>query len=267
MTMQTTLPTAVHPAPYARVPRGAAAERAVRHRSIWSNKPVLREVYRDVYARIQACFADVAGPRIELGAGPGSSQAFIRNALSTDAVSMPWLDVVAEPNRLPFADAAAANLFMVDLLHHLVCPRQLFAECVRVLKPGGRLVIVDMWPSLVSVPVIRWAHGESMSLSIRPLDLGRNEPRSGSENAWGGDRGIARAIFWKQVGQFEDEFAELRIVERSRFSTLLWPLSGGFDHKSRVPAFAASLLQRLDRSLEPFARWIGFRCMIVLQRC
>lgn len=248
-------------------PRGSATRLAFEHRSVWTNKLVLREVYRDVYRRIENLLAPIVGPTIELGAGPGSSQAYLRNVLCIDVVIVPWLDVVGDACSLPLADASAANLFMVDVLHHLAYPQRFFAEAARVLEPGGRLVIVDMWPSLASYPLLRWAHPEPLSLSVRPLDVAADRPLFDPDDPWSSDQGIARAIFWKQKGRFEQLFPALRVIRRSQFSTLLWPLSGGFDHKSRVPAFAAPWLQRFDQLLEPFARWLGFRSLIVLERC
>ncbi len=44
---------------------------------------------------------------------------------------------------LPFADASFATVLIRDVLHHLVEPRGALAEAVRVLRPGGRLVLVE----------------------------------------------------------------------------------------------------------------------------
>ena len=51
-----------------------------------------------------------------------------------------------ELEKLPIADAQldAATLFLA--LHHLPDPSRALAEARRVLKPGGRLVVVDMLP-------------------------------------------------------------------------------------------------------------------------
>lgn len=44
---------------------------------------------------------------------------------------------------LPFADASFSTVLIRDVLHHLVEPRGALEEAVRVLRPGGRLVLIE----------------------------------------------------------------------------------------------------------------------------
>jgi ArsR family transcriptional regulator len=45
---------------------------------------------------------------------------------------------------LPLADASLDGVTLMLVLHHLPAPADALAEAARVLKPGGRLLIVDM---------------------------------------------------------------------------------------------------------------------------
>ena len=51
---------------------------------------------------------------------------------------------LADGAALPFDDAALDAVFANMYLHHCPDPQAAIAEMVRVLKPGGRLVITDM---------------------------------------------------------------------------------------------------------------------------
>jgi SAM-dependent methyltransferase len=51
--------------------------------------------------------------------------------------------VAADAARLPFADGAFDALLIRDLLHHVPAPEAVLAEARRVLKPGGRLMLVE----------------------------------------------------------------------------------------------------------------------------
>ncbi len=49
---------------------------------------------------------------------------------------------IQEPNELPYADRQFDLVFSVFVLEHATRPSQLLSECNRILKPGGRLVIL-----------------------------------------------------------------------------------------------------------------------------
>jgi len=62
--------------------------------------------------------------------------------VSTDILPAPWLDALADAQRLPFAAASFDNIEMFDVLHHLDQPRMFLQEAERVLRRGGRIVMV-----------------------------------------------------------------------------------------------------------------------------
>ncbi len=52
--------------------------------------------------------------------------------------------LVGDVMALPVADALFDTVLLNDVLHHTAAPRQAVRECVRVLKPGGLLVVSEM---------------------------------------------------------------------------------------------------------------------------
>ncbi len=51
--------------------------------------------------------------------------------------------VVSAVETLPFPDASFDRVMVVDALHHFADQREALADLVRVLKPGGRLVVEE----------------------------------------------------------------------------------------------------------------------------
>ena len=116
------------------------------YRQIWARKPTLRIVYNAFYDRIVA--ACRPGLTVEIGGGIGNLKERLEHVIATDIQVAPWLDCVADAQRLPFASGRVANLVMVDVLHHLQCPLIFFREAARVLQDGGRVLMIE--------PAITW---------------------------------------------------------------------------------------------------------------
>jgi SAM-dependent methyltransferase len=50
-------------------------------------------------------------------------------------------DCLADAARLPIADGVVDTVLLLDVLEHLRHPNEALAECARVLRPGGRLLL------------------------------------------------------------------------------------------------------------------------------
>ena len=88
------------------------------------------------------------GLTIEIGGGIGNLKHRLPQVIATDVQFARWLDCVADAQHLPFASDVIANIVMVDVLHHVEFPMLFFREAERVLRAGGRIVMVE--------PAITW---------------------------------------------------------------------------------------------------------------
>ena len=59
--------------------------------------------------------------------------------------------IMGHAEALPFGEGRFDAVVSANMLHHVRQPRDMLRECVRVLRPGGQLVVVDwcvdVWPS------------------------------------------------------------------------------------------------------------------------
>lgn len=118
-----------------------AGARHLAHRALWGVKPVLREVYGHFYRRMPAWCVDRT--TAEVGGGSGSFKSFMLCADSFDIVPAPWLDLVADAQRLPFAHESLPNIVMLVVLHHIEAPLRFVNEAERDLRSGGRIVVIE----------------------------------------------------------------------------------------------------------------------------
>ena len=241
----------------------AEYERHNRHRALWERKPVLREVYSHLYRRIVDQL--VPGPVLEVGGGSGNLKSFASGILSFDIVWAPWLDFVADAQRLPVASASVNNLVMLDVLHHIEFPRRFLREAARVLAPGGRVIMVEPGITPVSWLFYKFMHEEPTDMTGDPFVDGLPNPR---KDPYVGNQRIPTLLFARSADVYRQEFPALRLVRIDWLSLFAYPLSGGFKSWSLItPGLARALLKLEDAIAPALGRWLGFRLVIVLERC
>jgi SAM-dependent methyltransferase len=246
--------------------RASTLERFEEHRRAWDSNPALRTLYADWYARIAAQLPPPElGPRVELGSGPGFAKQFIPDLELTDIVRAPWHDRECSADALPFADGSVGAVVLFDVLHHLSSPRTFFAEAIRVLRPGGRLVMCEPYVSPVSYPVYKLLHEEPTILrGINPLaDQVSADPRDPFDS----NQAIPTLLFGRRRAAFEAAFPALVILAVEHLSSLSYPASGGFSHRPLLPIAVWSALHSLEERLpKPILRWGAFRMLVTMER-
>ena len=232
------------------------------HRRLWQEKPVLRIVYEDLFRRLRGqC---VPGSVLEIGGGSGNFKESRPDTTSLDIQPLPWVDVVADAHDLPFAEASFDNIVMLDTLHHLERPVIFLRDAARVLKPGGRLVMIDPMMSPLSRFFYHHFHPEPVDMKADPYAEG---PRDADRDPFASNQAIPTLLFFKARARFGDAFREFKLLECRGFALFAYPLSGGFRPWSLLPAFAATPLLCLERCIEGvLAPFMGFRMIVVVER-
>ena len=107
-------------------------------------------------ALLGPALAELRFPCLEIGCGEGTNLARLVGRGAAVGIDR-YLDklrfaarvvpaarlVAADALALPFRDGVFAGVLMRDLLHHVSDPRRAAAEAVRVLAPGGTLVVIE----------------------------------------------------------------------------------------------------------------------------
>lgn len=235
------------------------------HRDVWERKPGLRLIYTDYHRRLLAAMAE-HGPILEIGGGSGNFSETSPNVISVDLVESPWIDVACDAHELPFGDGAFGGIAMLDVLHHLARPAVFFEEACRVLRPGGRLAMIEPGITPGSWPFYHFLHQEPVDMSVDPI---ADQPAEVALDPFLSNQGIPTLLFDRKRhrARFEAQFPNFRIVEQLKFSLFAYPLSGGFKRWSLLPKCATVPLLQLERLLSPvFGPVFGFRISIVLER-
>ncbi len=231
-------------------------------RQTWEDKPVLRAIYRDYYRRIvERCRP---GRTLEVGGGSGNLKTMLPDVVSSDIVDLPWLDVTADAQALPFTDASFANIVAVDVLHHIERPVRFLREAARVLSSGGRLILLEPAITTLSHPFYHRFHPEPVDMAADPLADG---PLSPDRDPFDANQAIASLLVRRHADALRQTVPDLSLAEARYLSLLAYPLSGGFRPWSLIPAGLVPAALWLERGLEPIVgRLMGFRLLLVLCR-
>jgi SAM-dependent methyltransferase len=228
----------------------------------WQHKPALRLVYEDLFERVLA--ACRPGATAEIGAGEGLLKRYAPHVIATDITPARGIDVAADAQNLPFADASLDNVVAVDALHHIEYPRRFFAEAVRVLRVGGRIILLEPAVTAGSYVFYKFFHNEDLDLAADPLGAGQPQP---GRDPFDANQAIPSLLCGRWRARFEDIFPELVFVQRRHLSFCAYPLSGGFQAWSLLPLGLAPRLLAWERQAEALlGPWFGFRLLMVLER-
>jgi SAM-dependent methyltransferase len=249
------------------VKEGAA--RLAEHRRIWEKKPVLSRVYAVWFDALLSALPP--RPRVvEIGAGPGFLSGHARRRapgqpwVATDVLETPWNDLVADGLRLPFRAGTFDAVVGLDLVHHLARPAAFFAEAARVLRPGGRIAVIEPWVSALSYPVYRWVHHEGCTLGLDPWNPFGHAQTDGKDPFQGDAAVLWRLVRstgperWRELG-----FEPPAVTCLNGFAYLL---SLGFREGTLLRGPLAPALMGADRALAPLARYAGMRALAVWEK-
>jgi len=228
------------------------------HRETWALRPELRAVYHGFFATL----LEAAGgrrPIVELGAGPGFFREYCPESISTDVIFTPWVDVVGDGCRMPFREASAGAVVMLDVIHHLPKPLDFLAEVSRILRPGGRLVAIEPWITPLSYILYRYFHHEDCVLSI---DIAQPF-RSTGKQAFDGNA----AIPYRLVRSLQTRpTAGLRLVRCEPFLGLAHLATLGFKRQRSVPGSIICAAELCERIAGPLGRLASTRALLVLEK-
>lgn len=243
-----------------------ARTRLDNHRRVWSEKPALQRIYREeFFSRLMANCGP--GPTVEIGAGPGFLKQCYPNVISTDLVTSSWLDVVADAQHLPFESGQLANVVGLDVLHHVERPLQFLTEAVRVLAPGGRLVLVEPWVTPVSYVIYRYLHQEDCDLKASVFgDTAANS--RGPKKAFDGNQAIPYLLFGpRTLAPTIARVPEFAPVKIEPFCFFAYLLSLGFKRLTLLPSALYPFVSGIEkRTLHLWRSAAALRVLLVLEK-
>lgn len=235
-----------------------------KNRQLWTRKPVLQRSYKELFRLASMHLSQLAKPTIvELGSGMGHIREVIPDVIRTELFSLPWIDRIENAYKLSFEDESVSDLISTDVFHHLKYPGTALIEFHRVLRKGGRVILLEPCMSLLGLLVYGVFHKEPIAL--------RNEIQWLAPVGWSPEnleyhaaQGNATRIFLGN--QYRSNLTAWKNIKTIRLSALAYAASGGYSGPQLYPTGMYSFVKSLEKVLDWFPSLFATRLLVILEK-
>lgn len=231
---------------------------------MWERKKSIRLLYRDFHRQLLESCPD--GRVLDIGGGTAHIKEFRPDIISADILPFPGIDVVADAHRLPFPDGSFAGIVMLDVLHHLERPIEFLKEASRVLRPGGRIAMIEPAMTTLARRFYDRYHDEPVDMQADPFAPVVVNP---DRDPFDANQAIPSLLFAAEPARrrLEQAVPSLGVRSVDWLSLLAYPMSGGFQNWSLMPATLVAATLAFERRMPIIVRkHLAFRMMVVLER-
>lgn len=148
-----------------------------------SSKPGIHAYLTWLYKEIE--FSLKGNFILEVGAGAGLSSNFmsLKKVVRTDYLpwKIPGIQGAIDAQQLPFSDNSFDSAFALDAVHHIPNPGKAISELCRVVRPGGKIVIVEPFVSYLSFFPYKLFHTEKTTWNYSLPTNGVRETEGASD--------------------------------------------------------------------------------------
>jgi SAM-dependent methyltransferase len=224
-------------------------------------KTFLNKIYQEWYQTLVSELPAGPGQILEVGSGAGFLKSILPDMVASEIFPTPGIDVVMDATTMPMHDGSLKAIVMTDVFHHIPKVDMFLDEAARVLKPGGRLIMVEPWVTKWSTFIYQHFHSEPFVVDAPEWRFPTSGPLSGANGA------LPWMVFERDKHVFAKRFPHLRLQKIVPMMPVAYLLSGGVSLRSLSPGW----LYRTARLIETFVPSLSQRCamfaLIVVDHC
>jgi len=209
------------------------------HRDIILSKPFLKKIYLFWYQEIIKTFKST-DKVLEIGSGGGFLKEVFPSVITSDIMPLPNCDMVVDATDIPYEKNSLDGIVMVNVFHHIPDSEKFLNEAQRVLKNGGKIVMVEPAYSGWSNWVYNNFHHEPFDPTMVNWKFESTGPMSSSNQA------LPYIVFDRDKELFNQKFLNLEITSIKYHTPFSYLMSGGVSMKSLMPSFMYSFIHSVE---------------------
>jgi SAM-dependent methyltransferase len=235
-----------------------------KNQEYWNRKPLLRTLYGEFYRLISNHLSRLSNSKIvELGSGLGNIHEVIPDCIRTDLFPNPWIDQIENAYKLSFANETVSDLILTDVFHHLKYPGTALNELHRVLRKGGRVIMLEPYLSALGLLVYGASHDEPVALA-NAIEWSAPETWKPENIDFYAAQGNATRIF--VTNKYRSMLRDWKNIQTIRLSAIAYAASGGYSKPQLYPMVLLPLMKRLERILDLFPSLFATRLLVILEK-
>jgi SAM-dependent methyltransferase len=140
-------------------------------------------------------------------------------------------------------------IMLTNVLHHLKSPIDFLNGAATKLKPGGKIIATEPFFSVLSAPIFKHLHHESVDLQVTKPELNSVGRPLASANI-----ALPWLVFFRKqkwLQRLEPNY-DLEKLSLRAFSAFSYMATGGISHKLPFPRLLYRMLFPIDLA---FSRW------------
>jgi len=227
------------------------------HKKIINKKIFLKNIYIDFYKIFKSTTVSKKGPLIEVGSGGGFLKKFIPKVITTDVLVVDGIDKKLDLEKINLKNNSVSAFYMLNVFHHIKNPKKALKEMQRCLVTGGKIIMIEPWPTLFSKFIYKHFHHET-------FDINSNWKVSGIGRMSDANGALPWIIFKRDKNKFDRLFSNLKVESIIPHTPFKYLSSGGLSHPQYLPNSFYPLLLFIEKLLTPLNNYFAMFATVIL---
>lgn len=229
------------------------------HKEYIFRKKSLNTLYRYFY-REQLKYFGKKQIVLEIGSGGGFLKNISKNIITSDVVSGKGIDKTFSAEKIPLKSSSVDGIVMLNVFHHIKNSEKALTEFQRVLKKGGKVVMIEPWNSTWGRFVYRNFHHEVFDPKQRSWNINGKGRMSDANGA------VPWIIFERDYSKFKHKYPKLKLISIKSHTPFSYLLTGGVSHHSIIPDFLTLKIKLFEDLLSNIFPSFSMFATIVIQK-